>query len=38
VRPDMNGRVLPIHELAVHPDLAGTRKSHKGSSLRLEIT
>jgi hypothetical protein len=28
VRRDVNRRVLPVHERAVHPDLAGPRKSH----------
>src|SRR5207249_3633106 len=31
VRADMNGGVRPVHELAVHPDLAGL--AHSGSPL-----
>ena len=29
VRGDVNRRVLPLDQLAVHPDLAGSRKSHR---------
>src|SRR3954470_14870012 len=36
MRSDMNGRVFPIDQFAVHPDFAGARECHSNSLITLE--